>query len=150
MVERVPLYLMFIRSDDNAHICAGTEPNTFCGQTDIYSATQIDNTESPVQNLEKNGYSICSKCRDIWDNVSDNIDPESTVKCHRCGSDYSALLSRTVEHMDAGKKPVCRPCYKQLYNDDDSGVRTKYEDAERYMPRSPGSRKLEMNVVEEE
>jgi hypothetical protein len=49
-------------------------------------------------------------------------------------------LARSVENMSEGIVPICRPCYKDLFSDDDSGIDISYEEAEPFFDASDKKR----------
>lgn len=147
MVKNAPVYLVYTDSDDFAHICVGVEPETLCNKKGVKSAVQIQDVKKPIEKLKDNGEVICTNCQKKWDDISDNISLERTINCHRCNSVYSARLAAVVEHIDAGKTPVCKPCYEELKETSSSGVETPYEDAEKYYPQD-SSRSVDKNITE--
>jgi hypothetical protein len=147
MPNNAPVYLVYSEDRKLAHICVGKDPVTLCNKRGIKSAVQIQDREKPIEKVEDNGENICSGCRDKWNKISDDISLERTIDCHRCGSVYSANLSGVVEHMDGGEVPVCKPCYKELYESSDSGVNIPYEEVEKYYENS-SSRTIELDLEE--
>lgn len=122
-----PAFVARTHDSDLTHICLGVETETLCESTDIQSAVQLDEEELKTF---KSDSKYCDECEDLWQQVKDDVSIEKTVRCHRCESIYSSYLSRSVESMSDGIVPVCRPCYKDLLNDEDSGIDISYEDAE--------------------
>lgn len=123
----VPIFVVYTHKTSNMHISAGIQPKTLCEKKDIESSAQIDKRDLKNIMSEKN---MCEECSNTWDKIKDKINVEQTIECHRCGSTYSSLLARSVESMSDGIVSVCKPCYKELYNDDDSGVDVLYDEAE--------------------
>ena len=152
MTEPVPIYLAYTNSDDRCHICVGVDPSTLCGDSSITSAVQVSESHDPVDILEGDDSSeLCSECEDKWTSISDKVNSEPTVECHRCKSEYAASLARMVTHQTDGDKPICRPCYKELLNDESSGVSVPYSEAEpfRDVRDSDQNRKMNFELNEE-
>lgn len=151
MVETAPIYLSYINPDNKGHICVGVDPQTICGENSITSAVQIGDTDDPLSILEDNSREMCSECENNWDSIKDQVSSEQTVECHRCKSEYAACLARMVTHQTDGDKPICRPCYEELVENDDSGVSIPYEDAEPFRETHDPDhhRKLDLRSDEE-
>lgn len=137
MVETVPIYLAYVNVDSNGHICVGVDPTTICGEQSITSAVQIADSNDLMSIIDDNSQEICDECEDRWDSIADKVSSEQTVECHRCKSEYPGSLARMVRHQTDGDKPVCRPCYKELLDNNNSGISIPYEEAEPF--RSVGS-----------
>lgn len=122
-----PAFLAYTDDSDLIHICLGVETETLCESTNIESAVQLDRKE--IKNFNPDSRP-CDECEDLWHEIKGDVNIEKTVNCHRCGNIYSSHLSRSVENMKDGIVPVCRPCYKDLLNDEDSSISISYDDAE--------------------
>lgn len=151
MVETAPIYLAYITSDNKGHICVGVDPLTICGEKSISSAVQIGDSDDPLNILEDNSRKLCRECEDNWDSVKEQVSSEQTIECHRCKSEYAACLARMVTHQTDGDNPICRPCYKELVENDNSGVSIPYEEAEpfREVSNSDYNRELDLDLDEE-
>lgn len=123
----VPIFVVYTHRTSSMHISAGVEPKTLCGVKDVKSSGQLDKRRLDTIMSEND---MCEECSDIWNKIQDKINIEQTIECHRCGSTYSSSLARSVESMSDGVVPICRPCYKELYDEDDNGIDIPYKDAE--------------------
>lgn len=151
MTETAPIYLAYTNSDDKGHICVGVDPMTICGDSSITSAVQISDSDDPMNILEDSSRRICDECEEKWSSVSDRVNSEQTVECHRCKSEYAACLARMVTHQTDGDKPICRPCYQELLDNDSSGVSVPYESAEPFRDSrdSDQDRRIDFELNEE-
>lgn len=139
-----PVYI--VSSDDGRmHLSVGIESTTICGQDTVLSADQVESVERHLEELEDKGETICEDCHTIWRRVSHKVSPEPVISCHRCGRNYSVVLSRMVESMSDGQVTVCRPCYNDLYRSNNSNVAIPYEDAEPYYNMS-GDRNIDLDI----
>jgi hypothetical protein len=128
-----PVFVAYTHSSSNIHISVGIEPETLCESKDIRSSSQLDNQRLEDIMSEKD---VCQECESVWDSVKSSISIERTVVCHRCDNVYSSYLARSVENMSEGIVPICRPCYKDLFSDDDSGIDISYEESEPFFDAS--------------
>lgn len=138
-----PAFVVRTHSSDENHICLGTEPKTLCESTDIKSSVQL--SREKLENFASKS-DLCSKCQEMLDSVRDDVDIERTVECHRCNYSYSSYLSRSVENMNDGIVPICKPCYKDLLKNEDSGIEVEYEDAEPFFD-SDVDRSFDINEI---
>lgn len=137
-MSQVPLFSAYINKDNNCHLSVGIEPQTLCGNSRINSTFQIESMNEIQKNDDIN--ELCEDCEEKWEQISRNITIEPTVDCHRCRTPYGISISRAVEHMSDGQVAVCKVCYEEMYNDDNSPVNIPYEEAEPYK-ENDGSRK---------
>lgn len=140
----VPVFVAYTHSSSDVHICVGVEPKTLCESKDIRSSLQLDNHKLEDVMSEKN---ICQECESVWDSLKSNISIERTVVCHRCDNIYSSYLARSVENMSEGIVPICRPCYKDLLTEDDSGIDISYEEAEAFFDASDKKRTCDIEEL---
>jgi len=130
MTQFAPLFVIYIKDDDENHLSLGKTPETLCGYRTVTSAFQVEDLEEPLKNMDID--KLCEECENKLDIAEKFINTEPTVECDVCGYNYGASVSRTVESMDDGVVPVCRPCYDQLLDSEDSGVSKSYSEAEPY------------------
>ena len=149
MGETAPIYLAYINSDDKGHICVGVAPVTICGDQSISSAVQIGDSDDPLSILEDNSRELCSECENNWNSIEEKVSSEQTVECHRCKSQYAACLARMVTHQTDGDNPICRPCYKELVENDNSGVSIPYDEAEPFRESNNSESDRELDLHEE-
>lgn len=136
-MSQVPLFSAYINGDNNCHLSVGIEPKTLCRHSRINSTFQIESIDEIQGNDNIN--QLCEDCEEKWEQISDNVTIEPTVDCHRCRTPYGISISRSVEHMSDGQVNVCKVCYEEMYNDDNSHITIPYEDADPYM-ENDGSR----------
>lgn len=110
------------------HISVGTSAETLCGEGEICYATQLDSFEE----IEERTDNVCEDCLDKYEYIKEDFEIEPTVECDRCTSEYSASQSRIVQDETGDDVPVCKPCYEELLDSDNSGVTVPYEDADAY------------------
>jgi hypothetical protein len=139
-----PLFVCHTKNTDEIHISLGVRTETLCGLTDIKSSVQLE--EQRLQDVIE-GSDSCKNCKNIWQSVKDDINVERTVECHRCKNSYSSHLSRTLESMNEGVVPICRPCYKDLLEDDESEVDIDYKDAESFSNNKNIDRTLDVEKI---
>lgn len=111
--------------DSKIHISTGMKPVTLCGRKDIYSAIQMQKIDSKVSQVPEPD---CSRCTEEFRDIKEDKKFEPTVQCYICDTPYSAKLSRFV-NIDS-KSTVCRPCYKELLQDESTDITIPYEEAE--------------------
>lgn len=130
MAQFTSLFVLYVKDDNENHLSIGKEPRTLCGIKSVTSAFQFGDPEDPLKNMDID--ELCGECEQKLEVAEDFINAEPTVQCDRCGYNYGVSVSRTVESMDGGTVPVCRPCYDELLKSEDSGVTESYSDAEPY------------------
>lgn len=130
MAQFTPLYVTYTVEDSSNHYSLGNESATLCGCSKITSAFQAESPSTP--DIEISSGSICEECKRKMEIAQEFVNIEPTVECDRCGYNYGVSIARSVENMDKGIVPVCRPCYDDLLNADDSGVTISYSEAEPY------------------
>lgn len=123
-MKTLPVYLNYIKNDDLAHICIGITPETLCGSESIISVVQVENPE------DESTSEFCEECLDKFLVAVEYINIEPVIECDRCSYNYSSYESRSVDSMVENKVPVCKPCYEELVESDNSGVYTEYEESE--------------------
>lgn len=106
-------------NDTTRHICVGNDSQeTLCGCTAITSVTQSDEpTEFGT---------VCESCETEFEEL--DVQPEPTIACHRCGSQYGASKARIVPSNDENVE-VCKPCYEDIQASNDTPVVEPYEEA---------------------
>lgn len=123
-MKTLPVYLNYVKKNDLAHICVGIEPETLCGLDSIISVVQVEDPE------EDSTTEVCEECIEKFSHAIEYINIEPVIECDRCSYNYSSYESRSVDSMVENKVPVCKPCYEDLVENDDSGVYTSYKDSD--------------------